>query len=235
MTAAPQPGQTGEQLWLELPAMSASAPGRLLVFLHGAGSRPEDFAPVAIAWQLKFPGAIGAILQGPLPAAGGRGYDWFDGSGVAADRISRVAIAAQAAVERVRALQQATGFGPQRTVLVGFSQGATVALQALRADPALAAIVVAYASRLSCPIRPEERIEASIHLIHGELDTIVPLVHARQALRGLRAAGAEVTLDVGIEDAHSIGQEGVITGTSRVMQTIFRHRRARTGGATSLH
>ncbi len=54
----------GEQVWLELPPISASAPRRLLVFLHGAGSSPENFAPVAIAWQLKFPGATAVLLQG---------------------------------------------------------------------------------------------------------------------------------------------------------------------------
>jgi phospholipase/carboxylesterase len=230
------PGDNGgEPIWLELPAISAGAPGRLLVFLHGAGSRPEAFAPVALAWQLKFPGAVGAILQAPLPATGG-GFDWYDGRGVAADRIARIDDAAREVARRVRLLQREAGLDAARTVLVGFSQGATVALQALRGDPDLSAIVVAYAARLSCPIRPDERIAASVHLVHGEHDTLVPLVHAQQALRGLRAAGADATLDIGTDDGHSIGQEGVIVGTSRVMQTIFRHR-ARPGrtGARVLH
>ena len=71
MTQAPIPGHPGGQLWLELPPLSERAPRRLLVFLHGAGSRPEAFAPVAIAWQLKFPGATVAILQGLHESAGG--------------------------------------------------------------------------------------------------------------------------------------------------------------------
>jgi hypothetical protein len=50
-------------------------------------------------------------------------------------------------------------------------------------------------------------------------------VHARQALRGLSAAGARVTLDIDAEGSHTIDQEGVILGTTRVLQTIFRGRR----------
>jgi dipeptidyl aminopeptidase/acylaminoacyl peptidase len=83
---------------------------------------------------------------------------------------------------------------------------------------------VGYAARLASPIRADERIRADIHLIHGELDSIVPVVHARQALRGLQAAGANVTLDINADGTHTIGQEGVILGTTRVLQTIFRGR-----------
>jgi phospholipase/carboxylesterase len=214
-----------QQLWLELPPISEAAPRRLLVFLHGAGSSPEVFAPIAVCWQLKFPGATAAILQGLQPGSAHAGHDWFDGRGVAADRVARVERAAGEVAERVLALQRATGVAPEQTVLVGFSQGATVALELARTCPDLAAIVVAYAARLASPIRCGERVSATIHLIHGELDSLVPAVHARQALRGLRAIGADVTLDITADGVHSIGQDMIILGTTRVMQTVFRGRR----------
>lgn len=215
----------GEQLWIELPPMSLSAPPRLLVFLHGAGSSPEVFAPVAIAWQLKFPGATAFVLQGLQAAPGGEGFDWFDGRGVAADRIGRIESAARAVAQRIAAVQRAQGLGPRETVLVGFSQGATVALQIARQSPDLAAIVVAYAGQLASPIRDGERISATVHLFHGELDSIVPAVHSRRALRGLLAVGADATLDLTDDGVHTVGQDMVILGTTRAMQTVFRGRR----------
>ncbi len=53
-----------QQMWLEVTPHDSKPPRRLLVFLHGAGSRPETFAPLAIAWQYKFPGAIAIVMQG---------------------------------------------------------------------------------------------------------------------------------------------------------------------------
>lgn len=226
-------GTTPDQLWLELPPISAPAPRRLLVFLHGAGSTPEEFAPVAISFQLKFPGATAAILQGLQPSPGHDGLDWYDARGVAADRVERAGHAARLVGERIAALQAMTGVDASRTVLVGFSQGATVALEVARARADLAAIVVAYAGRLATPIRRDERVHATIHLVHGELDSLVPPVHARQALRGLRAIGADVTLDVTADGTHSIGQDMIIVGTTRVMQTVFRGRTPRSPGARS--
>lgn len=213
------------QLWLELPPISDDAPRRLLVFLHGAGSRPEVFAPIAVSWQLKFPGATAAILEGLQPSPAKNGLDWFDNRGVAAERAPRVDRAARKVADRIVALQRAAGVSNEQTVLVGFSQGATVALELARARPELAAIVVAYAGRLASPIRDDDRVQATIHLIHGELDSLVPAVHARQALRGLRAIGADVTLDITADGTHSIGQDMIILGTTRVMQTVFRGRR----------
>jgi predicted esterase len=73
MSAAPGDTPEAEALWLELPPISSTAPRRLIVFLHGAGSSAERFAPVAIAWMLKFPGATGAILHALRPASVGAG------------------------------------------------------------------------------------------------------------------------------------------------------------------
>lgn len=214
----------GQQLWLEIPPMSPQAPARLLVFLHGAGSSPEAFTPVALAWQLKFPGAHAAILQGLRAHPDGCGHDWFDGRGVAAERIERVERAAGLVLPRIESLQAATGIDAARTVLVGFSQGATLALELVRNRPGLAAIVVGYAARLSRPIGSGESVGATVHLLHGEFDSLVPTVHARQALRGLRASGAQATLDIVAEGGHSIDQQMIILGTTRVMQTVFRGR-----------
>ncbi|GAA4407668.1 dienelactone hydrolase family protein [Quisquiliibacterium transsilvanicum] len=227
--------QNREQLWLELPPMSPEAPRRLLVFLHGAGSSPEAFAPVALAWQLKFPGAQAAILQGPEAHPGGAAHDWFDTRAVAADRAERAALAAARLAQRVAVLQQSTGVDAERTVLVGFSQGATVALEMVRNRPGLAAIVVAYAGRLARPIRSGERLDATVHLLHGEFDSLVPVVHAHQALRALHASGTEATLDIVADSGHVIDQQLIILGTTRVMQTVFRGRRRAAGDGRTLH
>ncbi|HMN65459.1 MAG TPA: alpha/beta fold hydrolase [Burkholderiaceae bacterium] len=223
------------QLWLELPPQSAQAPRRLLVFLHGAGSSAEAFAPIALAWQLKFPGATAAILEALRDGSAHRGKDWFDARGVSADRQPRIENACAVVARRLEALQVATGIEGARTVVIGFSQGATVALALARSHARLASIVVSYAGQLARPIAPEERIAPTIHLVHGEFDSLVPAVHAQRAYRGLSAAGADVTLDIAADEAHSIGQAMVNLGTTRVLQTLFRGRTRRMRNGSALH
>jgi phospholipase/carboxylesterase len=176
-----------------------------------------------VAWQLKFPGATAALLQGLQPRDAGA--DWFDPrEHLQREGSQRIALAAGVVSDRIASLQQALELDGLDTVVVGFSQGATVALELARARPELAAIVVAYAGRLSRPIQPAEQVGATVHLIHGEFDSVVPSVHSMRAYRGLRAAGADVTLDIVADEAHTIGQELVSLGTTRVMQTLFRGR-----------
>lgn len=205
------------------------------MFLHGAGSAPETFAPVAIAWQLKFPGATAAIIEGLRPGSLRCGRDWFDARGVAADRAARIDAAALELASRLRALQRDTAVEPGDTVLVGFSQGATMALALARQQPAPAAIVVSYAGQLARPIAPHERIGPTVHLLHGEFDSIVPAVHAERAFRGLRATGSEVTLDIVEDEAHTIGQAMINVGTARVLATLFRDRVPHGRGRRALH
>lgn len=217
------------QLWLELPPISTTAPSRLLVFLHGAGSSPEAFAAIAIAWQLKFPGAHAIILQGQPVAepAGSAWYEWFDANASAEQRRDLAQASAAEVARRIRHLQNTLEIGAERTILIGFSQGATVALEVCRLNDCPVDIVVSYAGRLARPIGPGERIDATVHLVHGQLDTWVPVVHSQRALRGLAAAGAQVTLDITEDGLHSIGPDMIIIGTTRAMQTVFKGRAPR--------
>ncbi len=211
-----------EQLWLELPPISERAPRRLMVFLHGAGSSPEAFAPIALAWQLRFPGAIAILMQGLRRF--GEVADWFDPRDADGQAAERARSASDTIAQRIVSVQQNVAVDAQRTVLIGHAQGATLALDMVRAHPALASIVVAYAGRLTRPIRDTDTLTSTIHLIHGEFDSVVPAVHGSQAYRGLRAIGADVSLDIVEDEAHSIGQGLVNLGTTRVMQTLFRGR-----------
>lgn len=217
-------------LWLELAPMSNAAPRRLLVFLHGAGSSAEAFAPVALAWQLKFPGAQAVVIEALQPSSVCAGRDWYDPSGPADEHGPRIAEAADEVARRILAAQESSGVDRLSTIVVGFSQGATIAIELARREPLTASIFVAYAGRLGRPIRPGETTTATIHLIHGELDSLVPPEQSERSFRRLRAAGVDVSLDIAIDGTHTIGQHMVNLGTMRVLRTLFRGRSRRRPG-----
>ena len=213
-----------EALWLELGTHTGKTPTRLLVLLHGAGSTPETFAPVALAWQFKFPNAAAVVMQGIEPGSTGRGYDWFDPGKVGAEAGELAASAAEVA-RRVATAQQTMNIDPAHTIIIGFSQGGTVALEMARLESPCAAIVVAHAARLQRPIAPGSVVQPAVHLLHGEFDTQLPAQFSVRAYRALRDAGARVTLDVIADGVHSIGQDMINVGTVRAMQTVFSHRK----------
>lgn len=216
----------GQEVWLELPPVAAVAAKRLLVFLHGAGSSPEVFAPVALAWMLKFPSAAAVLMRGLQPASAGQGHDWFDARGSTETHAARIAAARNELARRVGALQTEHGLAGAQTAVIGFSQGAIVALDLARVRPDLMHAVIAYSGRMLPLPGVDERIQPVVHLIHGELDSLVPLTQARRTHQRLQAVGATATLDIVEGQGHSITQDMIILGTTRLMQTLFRGRKA---------
>ncbi len=236
-----------QQLWIELPPIEGSTPKRLIFFLHGAVSRPESFAPVAIAWQLKFPSATAIVLQAPLLSANPdlsvnpdisiRRYHWFNANAKQSD----IRAVAQHLHTTIKEIQRANNIDHSQSIVVGFSQGATIALELSRIteSPPVAEIIVAYAGQLNGAILATETIQTkAIHLVQGELDTVVTKDKALRAYEQLKRTNAQVTLDVLEDAAHGIDQDGIIVGTTRAMQSVFKGRRKsslRASSSATLH
>lgn len=216
----------GQQLWLELGPHRGGMPQRLLVFLHGAGSSPEAFVPLALAWQFKFPSAAAIVMQGLLPGATGVGFDWFAPSTDRTERLGLARDAAREVAQRVRQAQHAMGISAQKTCIVGFSQGASLALELALLDEPCASIVVPHAGQLLGSLGAEQTVVPDIHLLHGEFDSLVLAQHSLRAYRALRSANASVSVDIVSDGVHSIGQDMVNVGTTRMMQTLYRGRKS---------
>ncbi|MBU5568168.1 dienelactone hydrolase family protein, partial [Escherichia sp. S69_ASV_4] len=79
--------------------------------------------------------------------------------------------------------------------LIGFSQGAIMVLESIKAEPGLASRVIAFNGRYAS--LPETASTATtIHLIHGGEDPVIDLAHAVAAQEALISAGGDVTLDI---------------------------------------
>jgi phospholipase/carboxylesterase len=88
------------------------------------------------------------------------------------------------------------------TALVGFSQGAILALETAQAEDGLAGRVLAFGGRYA--VLPDHAPrETTLHLLHGAQDTVMPARHAREALDRLGQLGGDATLDI----AEGVGHE----------------------------
>jgi phospholipase/carboxylesterase len=173
--------------WVErvVPPRRAEAGRRppLLVLLHGIGADEHDLFPLAGALD---PRLTVVSLRAPHAYSGGRA--WFD---IAFRRDGSVVpdvAQAQASLADLRRWIAAApgrhGTDPARTYLLGFSQGAMMALGVLLAEPERLAGVVALSGRhpggLFAAEAPREAVaRVPLLVAHGTWDDVLPVENGR--------------------------------------------------------
>lgn len=198
----------------ERPAASGEADS-LVILLHGYGADGHDLIGLADPLgphlpntRFMAPNAPQRCLNNPM------GYQWFpiprlDGTPEAEARA--------AAAESYRLLDEwfdavaEAGTPPERTAVVGFSQGTMMALQVgLRRRKAFAGIV-GFSGRLLDANRLAGEIVAKppVLLVHGDQDPMVPVESLKEAADALVRAGVETYAHVSKGVAHAIAPDGL--------------------------
>src|SRR3954453_22609732 len=199
----------------------------LFVFLHGCGATAQSMIPIAFKFQARFPSAALVVPSGFDPdARGGAAQEWYPTRGLNCDNHrERVAAVLPDLEDLVRREQTHFGVPAGRTVLIGFSQGGTVALEAVKMA-GLAGAVVAFSSRFARLPAKGTQIASRIHLVHGEYDSVVSRVYAERAARVLAGLHVPVTLDIVNDLGHSLSHHAICLGSLRLLQGIYERRRA---------
>ena len=199
----------------------------LFVFLHGCGATAQSMIPIAFKFQARFPSAALVLPSGFAPGARGAvAQDWYPTRGLNPDNHGeRVAAVLPDVEDLVRREQTNFGVPSSRTVLIGFSQGGTVALEVVK-TPGVAGAVVAFSSRFARLPDNGSHIASRIHLVHGEFDSVVSRVYAERAARVLAGLHVPVTLDIVQDLGHSLTYHAISLGSLRLLQGIYERRRA---------
>jgi phospholipase/carboxylesterase len=156
----------------------------LLVLLHGVGADERDLLPLAAHLDSRL---LAVSLRAPreYPVIG---YSWFDihwtkappAYDLAQAEESRAAVAGL-----LPELAERHGTDPARTLLLGFSQGAAIALAVALTRPDLVRAVVVHSGRLfpdlaarAAPREALARLDALV--LHGVDDPVVPVERGRE-------------------------------------------------------
>jgi phospholipase/carboxylesterase len=200
----------------------------LFVFLHASGADARSMIPAAFKYQGRFPSAALVVPSGfSFYERTSESKQWFSTKDLSTDNhMDRVSAILPRIEQLVRREQTNHRVPRERTVLIGYSQGGTVALEAVKAMPQLAGAVVAYAARFARLPQPGTRMASRIHLVHGGYDSVVSRVYAERAARVLAGLHVPVTLDIIEHLGHALTHEAICRGSLRLLQGIYETRRA---------
>ncbi len=206
---------------------------QLLLLFHGVGDNPVAMGEIGSWFAPLFPDALVVSVGGAEPSGNPSGRQWFSVQGITEDnrqaRVnaimptrSRVNAIMPTFIETVRYWQKQSGVGANATALIGFSQGAIMALESIKAEPGLASRVIAFNGRYAS--LPETASTATtIHLIHGGEDPVIDLAHAVAAQKALISAGGDVTLDIVEDLGHAIDNRSMQLALDHLRYTIPKH------------
>lgn len=169
---------------------------QLILLFHGMGATPEHMIPLGKALSFAYPQACIVSVRAPNPGGFGVGFEWFSVQGIDdTRRVQRVATAMPGFVKTIWHWQSGTGTGARETALIGFSQGATMALECARMHHGLVGRVISIAGRFAqLPEKADDEI--TWFLLHGKEDSVTHYGHTIRAAEHLVALGDDVVADV---------------------------------------
>lgn len=215
----------------KIAALSCGKPAYLVVLLHGPGSSGQAIIDQALNWAPTMPKADFVAAEAPFPGPA-EGRQWFERS--AFDEDSIVA-GVKAAAPLLDAFLDAALAGRRlpdsHLALVGFSQGAMLALHVGLRRPKSMAAIVAFSGALygNDDLAAEMRSKPPVLMVHGESDPIVPFAAMTSTKERLKAAGVPVKSMRRPGLGHEMDDDGVIAAGD-FLTALVTHKPA-TGAA----
>jgi dienelactone hydrolase len=135
------------------------------------------------------------------------------------DPVKHYAIWAQAVRDALRFVQVRTHIPPSRTVLVGYSLGASVALAAAAGESELAGIVVWSGSLPDAYVRAFGRMPPLL-ILHGARDTVIPVFNARQLAKLCELEHGVCKLSIYDDEGHAFSGKGIARADREVKEFL---------------
>ena len=200
----------------ELAPSKGAAAEQLIVFLHGWGADGNDLIGLAEPWSEVLPHAHFMSPHAPdVCDANPAGRQWFSFHDRDADEITASAAEAATIINRfIDDSLERLALSDGRLALVGFSQGAMMALYIALRREAPCAAVVGYSGALigAETLAGEIRSRPPMLLAHGDADPVVPFASLGAAVQMLGSHHVSVRWHAGEGLGHGIDGPGLELG-----------------------
>ena len=195
---------------------SGGDPTSLVILLHGYGSNGQDLIGLAPYWTQDLPQTVFVAPDAPTPCDMGFGYQWFSLQSWAPLSLLAGAEKASAYLNGfIDELMEKYKLPAAKVALVGFSQGTMMSLYVGPRRREKLAGIVGYSGGLlggEGLIGQSSISRPPIYLVHGEMDTVVPVGAFFHAKETLRQAGFDVTGHTTPGMPHTIDEQGIHEG-----------------------
>lgn len=197
-----------------MPPARGGKPDTLVILLHGYGSNGADLISLAPHWAKLLPGAAFVSPNGlePVPQFPGR-FQWFALTSLDPHAAEQGVRAAAPSLDRFidRELEK-HGLEANRLALVGFSQGAMMALHVGLRRPVAALLSFSGLLVGARTLKEQMRSKPPVLLVHGDRDPTIPLPAMFDTAEALAAAGHGAMWHMSYGVPHAIGPDGLALG-----------------------
>jgi len=208
-----------------MPVLQAGTPldkAKLaVVLLHGRGASAEDILGLGEAFSVP-----DVAFLAPQAA----GHSWYPQSFLAPREANEPYLSsALTKIESILASLAQKGFGPERIVIAGFSQGACLSTEFVASHPAKYAGLVAFTGGLigapgttlsGSGVAGSPLAGMPALLLSGDPDPHVPWARVEESAAMLRQLGAEVTTKRYPGRPHTITQDEIWLGRDLLRQAL---------------
>ena len=170
-------------------------PKKAIIGLHGWTGDEHVFEPVAKMMKIK--NAKWYFPRAPYRSDRGKGYTWFRGSDEKGWDLEKTWIGLHKLIADI----QKEGFSRDNIFLIGFSQGASLAMEfALRLPYAIGGIIpIAGFIKTMDVLETEATTQSAdtpVLLLHGDQDSVIPYEYSEKAEAFLEGRGHQVHLEI---------------------------------------
>ncbi len=198
------------------PPESGNQPRSLVILLHGYGSNGEDLIGLAPYWSRDLPDTIFVSPDAPYSCEMGFGFQWFSLQSWAPLALLAGAEKASSMLNQfIDEQMEKYNLPASKIALVGFSQGTMMSLYIAPRRQEKLAGVVGYSGGLlggESLIGQTNIVKPPVYLVHGEMDSVVPVGAFFHAKETLKQAGFDVRGHTTPGMAHTIDEQGIHEG-----------------------
>ena len=179
---------------LEL-SLDKEKPDKAFIVLHGWGANQHDLVPFVRNLNLKNYYSFFPNAPFDVPGTAGRGKGWFSFpiNDESENELVQSKVQLLAHINEV----EKRGFSLTNIVIMGFSQGAAMALEILLSKRKRIGAVISLSGFLidgsNFHTLNDAIKQTPIFLAHGQHDTILPLKRAKLSAKALKNAGLKIT------------------------------------------